>query len=29
MTASAPMGLGDDPRAVVDENGKVRRADGL
>jgi len=29
MTASAPMGLGDDPRAVVDENGKVRRLDGL
>jgi choline dehydrogenase len=29
MTASAPMGLGDDPRAVVDENGKVRRVDGL
>jgi choline dehydrogenase len=23
MTAFAPMGLGDDPRAVVDENGKV------
>ena len=29
MTASAPMGLGDDPRAVVDESGKVRRVDGL
>ena len=29
MTASAPMGPDDDPRAVVDENGKVRRVDGL
>jgi choline dehydrogenase len=29
MTASAPMRLGDDPRAVADENGKVRRVDGL
>jgi choline dehydrogenase len=29
MTASAPMGLDDDPRVVVDENGKVRRVDGL
>jgi choline dehydrogenase len=29
MTASAPMGTEDDPRAVVDENGKVRRVDGL
>jgi choline dehydrogenase-like flavoprotein len=29
MSASAPMGLGDDPRPVVDENGKVRRVDGL
>ncbi|HLZ09258.1 MAG TPA: GMC oxidoreductase, partial [Chloroflexota bacterium] len=29
MTSSAPMGPDDDPRAVVDENGKVRRVDGL
>lgn len=29
MTASAPMGPDDDPRAVVDENGKVRRIEGL
>ena len=29
MTASAPMGVDDDPRAVVDQNGKVRRVDGL
>ncbi|HEY1426072.1 MAG TPA: GMC family oxidoreductase N-terminal domain-containing protein [Caulobacteraceae bacterium] len=29
MTSSAPMGADDDPRAVVDENGKVRRVDGL
>ena len=29
MTASAPMGAEDDPRAVVDENGKVRRLQGL
>lgn len=29
MTSSAPMGPDDDPRAVVDENGKVRRLDGL
>ncbi len=29
MTASAPMGAEDDPRAVVDENGKVRRVEGL
>ena len=29
MTASAPMGADADPRTVVDENGKVRRADGL
>jgi choline dehydrogenase len=29
MTASAPMGPDDDPRAVVDENGKVRRVDSL
>jgi choline dehydrogenase len=29
MTSSAPMGPADDPRAVVDENGKVRRVDGL
>jgi choline dehydrogenase len=29
MTASAPMGPEDDPRAVVDENGKVRRVDSL
>ncbi len=29
ITASAPMGPDDDPRAVVDENGKVRRVHGL
>ena len=29
MTSSAPMGPDDDPRAVVDKNGKVRRVDGL
>ena len=29
MTSSAPMGPDDDPRAVVDENGKVRRVEGL
>jgi choline dehydrogenase-like flavoprotein len=29
MTASAPMGPDDDPRAVVDENGKVRHVEGL
>jgi len=29
MTSSAPMGPADDLRAVVDENGKVRRVDGL
>jgi Choline dehydrogenase and related flavoproteins len=29
MTASAPMGVDDDPRAVVDANGKVRGVDGL
>ena len=29
MTASAPMGPDDDPRAVVDENGKVRGVEGL
>lgn len=29
MTASAPMGPGDDLRAVVDENGKVRGVEGL
>jgi choline dehydrogenase len=29
MTSSAPMGADDDPRAVVDENGKVRCVDGL
>jgi len=29
MTSTAPMGPDDDPRAVVDENGKVRRVDGL
>jgi choline dehydrogenase len=29
MAASAPMGAEADPRAVVDENGKVRRVDGL
>lgn len=29
MTSSAPMGPDDDPRAVGDENGKVRRVDGL
>ena len=29
MTASAPMGAEDDPRAVVDENGRVRRVEGL
>jgi choline dehydrogenase len=29
MTASAPMGVDDDPRAVVDENGRVRRVEGL
>jgi choline dehydrogenase len=29
MTASAPMGSEDDPRAVVDENGKVRHVEGL
>jgi choline dehydrogenase len=29
MTASAPMGPEDDTRAVVDENGKVRRVEGL
>src|SRR6266550_2801191 len=29
MTSSAPMGPDDDPRAVVDENGKVRGVDGL
>jgi choline dehydrogenase len=29
MTSSAPMGPDDDPRSVVDENGKVRRVDGL
>jgi choline dehydrogenase len=29
MTSSAPMGPDYDPRAVVDENGKVRRVDGL
>jgi choline dehydrogenase len=29
MTSSAPMGPDDDPNAVVDESGKVRRLDGL
>jgi choline dehydrogenase-like flavoprotein len=29
MTSSAPMGRDDDPRAVVDENGIVRRVNGL
>jgi choline dehydrogenase len=29
MTSSAPMGPDDDPRAVVDQNGKVRLVDGL
>jgi choline dehydrogenase len=29
MTSSAPMGPDDDPRAVVDKNGKVRHVDGL
>jgi choline dehydrogenase len=29
MTSSAPMGSDGDPRAVVDQNGKVRRVDGL
>jgi choline dehydrogenase len=29
MTSSAPMGPDDDPRAVVDQNGTVRRVDGL
>jgi choline dehydrogenase len=29
MTSSAPMGPDHDARAVVDENGKVRRIDGL
>ena len=29
MTSSAPMGPDYDPRAVVDENAKVRRVDGL
>jgi choline dehydrogenase len=29
MTASAPMGPGDETRAVVDENGKVRGVEGL
>jgi choline dehydrogenase len=29
MTSSVPMGPDGDPRAVVDENGKVRRVDGL
>ena len=29
MTSSAPMGPDNDQRAVVDENGKVRRVEGL
>jgi choline dehydrogenase-like flavoprotein len=29
MTSSAPMGTDNDPRAVVDQNGKVRRVEGL
>ena len=29
MTSSVPMGPDGDPRAVVDENGKVRRVDSL
>jgi choline dehydrogenase len=29
MTSSAPLGTENDPRAVVDENGKVRRVEGL
>jgi choline dehydrogenase len=29
MSSSAPMGPDEDPRAVVDKNGKVRRVDGL
>jgi choline dehydrogenase len=29
MTSSAPMGPDDEPRAMVDEAGKVRRVDAL